>query len=247
MMPAGVNVHDLLGEMLSEQTFPEDISVTDITLDSHHVSTGSLFLSLAKNLKQRSFHLSQAVESGAVVAVYDSMQPLLDEEKKICHEYNVSTYSVNHLSYNIGEIAAKFYGYPSKNLTIIGITGTNGKTSVSHFVAQAFESLNIPCGVIGSLGVGRMNQLRLNGMTTPNPVTLQAVLSDFKRQEIDYVVIEASSHGLKQWRLNSVDIDIAVLTNISRDHLDYHQTMDSYTVAKRRLFQFSSVNHAVIN
>jgi len=127
------------------------------------------------------------------------------------------------------------------------VTGTNGKTSVSQFIAQGLEAAGKPCGVIGTLGVGRLEALAESGMTTPDPVSIQAALAAFCHQSIEYVVIEASSHALEQGRLNSVAIDVAILTNLSRDHLDYHQDMASYADAKQRLFEFSSVKVAVIN
>ena len=247
MMTADVKMQALLKGMFSEQVVSDEISVTNITLDSRQVLPSGLFLLLAKDVEQRLQYLNQAINSGAIAVAFDRQQRFSDEEHKVCQQQNVTLYPVNNLSDNAGEIAARFYGHPSENLTVIAITGTNGKTSVSQFIAQALESLSIPCGVIGTLGVGRVNQLKFTGMTTPDPVTLQAVLADFKTQAINYVVIEASSHALAQGRLNNVDIDIAVLTNLSRDHLDYHQTMASYAAAKQRLFEFASIKHAVIN
>jgi len=247
MMSPGMKMHTLLRGMLSEQAASEDVSVTHITLDSREVLPGGLFLLLAKGGEQRLQYLEQALSRGAIALAYDSERGLTEEEKDVCQQHKVTTYSVNDLSDNAGEIAARFFGRPSDKLTVIAITGTNGKTSVSQFIAQAFESLNIPCGVIGTLGVGRVSQLQFTGMTTPDPVTLQAVLADFRTQAINHVVIEASSHALEQGRLNSVEIDIAVLTNLSRDHLDYHHSMDSYAAAKQRLFQFANIKHAVIN
>ncbi len=237
----------LLNGMLADLTLPNDISVTNITLDSSEISPGSIFLSLAKKSEQRLLYLKQAIENGAVAVAYDSKLPMIYAEKKVCLQYNVGRYSVDNLSHNAGRIAARFYQYPSERITVIGITGTNGKTSVSQLIAQAFELLNIPCGIIGTPGIGRIDNLQSNGMTTPNPVTLQMLLANFEKQEIHHVVIEVSSHALDQGRLNGVDIDIAVLTHLSRDHLDYHQTMEHYAKAKYRLFQFNSIKHMVIN
>ena len=242
-----MDVHELLLGMSSQPIPLNNISLTDITLDSRDISVGSLFLSLEKEGKRRLSYLSQAINNGAVAVVYDSMQPLLCKEKTVCYQHTVSTYSVDNLQYIIGDIAAKFYRYPSDNLSIIGITGTNGKTSVSHFVAQALEFLYIPCGIIGTSGVGRVNQLIFNGMTTPNSVVLQSTFANFRKQGIGHVVIEASSHGLDQGRLNGVHIDIGVFTNLSREHLDYHKSMENYVAAKQHLFQFRSIKHAIIN
>lgn len=242
-----IKLTKLFKGLSSEQIVPDTKTVSSISLDSRTVMAGGLFLLLAKDSAQRLQFLQQAIEKGADVIAYDSEHVLLPTEQELCEQHNVKTYAIDHLSNNAGEIAARFYDYPSKTLTVIAITGTNGKTSVSQFIAQALEFLHMPCGVIGTLGVGRITDLKSTGMTTPDPVTLQSVLAEFKKQAINYVVIEASSHALEQGRLNSVEIDIAVLTNLSRDHLDYHSTMDSYARAKQRLFEFASINKAVIN
>jgi UDP-N-acetylmuramoyl-L-alanyl-D-glutamate--2,6-diaminopimelate ligase len=241
------NLTELFKGLSSKQIVSENIHVSSISLDSRTVMDGGLFLLLAKDSVQRLQFLQQGIEKGAAVIAYDSEYALSADEQELCTQKNISAYAIDNLSDNTGEIAARFYGHPSKTLTIIAITGTNGKTSVSQFIGQALEFLHIPCGVIGTLGVGRITNLKSTGMTTPDPVKLQSVLAAFKKQAINYVVIEASSHALEQGRLNSVDIDIAVLTNLSRDHLDYHPTMDSYARAKQRLFEFASINTAVIN
>ena len=242
-----INLTKLFKGLISEQIVSDTKTVNSISLDSRTVMVGGLFLLLAKDSTQRLQFLQQAIEKGAEVIAYDSEYVLLPSEQELCEQQNVKTYAIDNLSDNAGEIAARFYDHPSKTLTVIAITGTNGKTSVSQFIAQALEFLDMPCGVIGTLGVGRVTDLKSTGMTTPDPVTLQSVLAEFKQQAINYVVIEASSHALEQGRLNSVEIDIAVLTNLSRDHLDYHSTLESYGRAKQRLFEFASINKAVIN
>jgi UDP-N-acetylmuramoyl-L-alanyl-D-glutamate--2,6-diaminopimelate ligase len=241
------NLSELFNGLSSEQIVSDNTNVSSISLDSRTVMAGGLFLLLAKDPSQRLQFLLQAVEKGIAAVVYDNGHVFSDDEQEICEQQNVNIYAIDNLSDNAGEIAARFYGYPSKRLTVIAITGTNGKTSVSQFIAQALEFLGTPCGVIGTLGVGRVTDLQSTGMTTPDPVTLQSVLAEFKQQAVNHVVIEASSHALEQGRLNSVDINIAVLTNLSRDHLDYHPTMDLYARAKQRLFEFASINKAVIN
>ena len=237
----------LLVGMLQDPSILDDINVLGMSLDSRQVQAGWLFFSLATDDSQRMQHMQQALSSGAAVVLFDNDQQLTEQEKLALAHTKIKAYPVKFLSNKIGEIAARFYGHPSLALTVIAITGTNGKTSVSQFVAQALESLDHACGVIGTLGVGRIDNLNDTGMTTPDPVTLQAILADFCQQSINYVVIEASSHALDQGRLNSITIDVAVLTNLSRDHLDYHQDMTGYATAKQQLFDFASVKTAVIN
>ena len=219
------SLNSLLAGMIKDPSQLIDLIMTGITLDSRDVVAGGLFLSLAKNEQQRTQYLQQAVALDAAVILIDAEQTLSQAQQDLIQQNNVQVYKLNNLADKAGEIAARFYGHPSMALTIIAITGTNGKTSVSQFIAQALESLNQPCAVIGTLGFGRLEHLTTTGMTTPDPIRVQAILAEFCQQNIQYVVIEASSHALQQGRLNSVDIDIAVLTNLSHDHLDYHHTM----------------------
>ncbi|MFW5451164.1 MAG: UDP-N-acetylmuramoyl-L-alanyl-D-glutamate--2,6-diaminopimelate ligase [Methylophagaceae bacterium] len=241
------SITTLLVGMLFDPSVIDDVMVTGISLDSRNIQADWLFLSLATDDSLRLKNLQQALSQGAVVVLFENDQALTEDEVIMMDKAEVPAYKINNLSDKAGEIAARFYGHPSLALTVIAVTGTNGKTSVSQFIAQALESLGQSCGVIGTLGVGQVNNLQSTGMTTPDPVSLQAVLADFCSQSIKYVVIEASSHALEQGRLNSVVIDVAVLTNLSRDHLDYHQDMAEYATAKRQLFDFDSIKTAVVN
>ncbi|HDY85395.1 hypothetical protein LCGC14_0551210 [marine sediment metagenome] len=237
----------LLAGMLADPSILADFVVTGLTLDSRRVQSGDLFISLSSDNDQRRLYLEQALTLGAQSVLFDATQALSEQELKVLTDAHVEAYPIKKLADKVGEIAARFYGHPSLAMTVIAVTGTNGKTSVSQFIAQSLEFLGLPCGVIGTLGVGRVSHLQSNGMTTPDPISLQAALADLCQQSIKYVVIEASSHALEQGRLNSVDVDVAVLTNLSRDHLDYHLTMDNYASAKQRLFEMDNIKTAVIN
>ena len=237
----------LLAGMLTDPSVLTDLTVTGLTLDSRKVLGGNLFLSLSVNKEQQTLYIEQALTLGTAVVLFDASQVLSEQDMVALVQNNVKAYPVKSLAEKVGEIAARFYGHPSLAMTVIAVTGTNGKTSVSQFIAQSLEYLGLPCGVIGTLGVGRLNNLQSSGMTTPDPVSLQAALADLCQQAIKYVVIEASSHALEQGRLNSVDVDVSVLTNLSRDHLDYHQDMTNYAAAKQRLFEMDNVKTAVIN
>ena len=237
----------LLAGMMADPSRLEDINVLGLTLDSRQVQKGYLFFSLSLNGNQRTSYLKQALTLGASVVLFDVKEQLTEEEILALEHANVSAHQIKNLAEKVSEIAARFYGHPSMAMTIIAVTGTNGKTSVTQFIAQSLELLAQPCGVIGTLGTGRVNQLQTTGMTTPDPIRVQAALTEFYQQNIKYVVIEASSHALEQGRLNSVDIDVAVLTNLSRDHLDYHQDMASYAAAKKRLFDCATIKTVVIN
>jgi len=223
------------------------VEIRAITLDSRRVEHGGLFFSLAKQVEARTTYLQQAIALGAAVIVTEASIDISDTENKLIRDAGVKHYNVADLAINVSNIAARFYQQPSSNMTVIAITGTNGKTSVSHFIAQALSELNYTPAVIGTLGVGQLDNLINTGMTTPDPVLLQATLADFVEQGVTHVVMEASSHALAQDRLASVDIDVAVFTNLSRDHLDYHNDMPSYGLAKQRLFEFSGLQSVIIN
>jgi UDP-N-acetylmuramoyl-L-alanyl-D-glutamate--2,6-diaminopimelate ligase len=238
---------DLLFEFVDSSVSLENIKIEGLSLDSRNIKTNQLFLSLATQQAQRTDYLQAALHSGAVAVLYDGDTAISDREHAILFQYGVTAYPVNDLANRVSEIAARFYQHPSNEMTVLAVTGTNGKTSVSQFIAQSLESKSIACGVIGTLGVGRISELVSTEMTTPDPITVQATLAAFRQQGIQYVVIEASSHALEQHRLKAVNIDVAILTNLSRDHLDYHGDMAMYAAAKSRLFDFKTLSSVVLN
>jgi UDP-N-acetylmuramoyl-L-alanyl-D-glutamate--2,6-diaminopimelate ligase len=237
----------LLRDWVAEDVVLQESMLTDISMDSRRVTAGCLFLALAKNPADREKHLHQALDKGAFAVLIDASQPLTKSESAMLEEEVVVAYPIENLAQQAGYIAAHFYENPSEHMTVIAVTGTNGKTSVSQFIAQALEGSGMPCGVIGTMGAGRVSDLELTGMTTPDPVSVQRLLAGFELEGCQYVVMEASSHALVQGRLNSIDVNVAVFTNLSRDHLDYHKTMEDYGAAKRRLFEMTSVSKAIIN
>ena len=151
------------------------------------------------------------------------------------------------LKARIGEIAAHVYGEPSRALHMVGVTGTNGKTSVAHWVAQAFSHLGRKTAVIGTVGNGFPAALTPALNTTPDAIELQQRLAHYRQQGATACAMEVSSHGLAQGRVNGTRFNVAVLTNLSRDHLDYHGDMDSYAAAKARLFNWPGLEWVVLN
>ncbi|MHB8823100.1 MAG: UDP-N-acetylmuramoyl-L-alanyl-D-glutamate--2,6-diaminopimelate ligase, partial [Pseudomonadaceae bacterium] len=143
--------------------------------------------------------------------------------------------------------AGRFYGEPSRILHLLGVTGTNGKTSVSQLVAQALDRLGERCGIIGTLGNGFHGELEQGYHTTPDTIGVQATLASLKQHEARAVAMEVSSHGLEQGRVAALAFDVAVFTNLSRDHLDYHGSMEAYAAAKARLFDMPGLRCRVIN
>ena len=146
-----------------------------------------------------------------------------------------------------GGIAHAYFGLPSEQLMMVATTGTNGKTSTAWWVAQALSKLGKRSGVIGTLGVGEPGAVAHTGLTTPDPVTLHATLRRFVDQGFAACAFEASSIGIVEQRLDAVKIDVALFTNFTRDHLDYHGSMEAYWAAKRQLFAWPGLRSAVIN
>jgi UDP-N-acetylmuramoyl-L-alanyl-D-glutamate--2,6-diaminopimelate ligase len=216
-----------------------DIPVAGLSTDSRSIRAGELFIALRGEQHDGRRYLSQAAAAGAVAAlvedaVADSVTPL-------------PTVAIPDLRQRLGEIASRFYGHPSRKMHVAAVTGTNGKTTVSQLLAQLIRAAGYDCGVIGTLGVSLDARAQQSLHTTPDPVALQATLADWAAQAVPFVSMEASSHALDQGRMHGVDVDTAIFTNLSRDHLDYHGDMESYGRAKARLFAFDSLRTVVLN
>jgi len=220
-------------------------SFTSITADSRQVVPGALFLAYPGVHSDGRDYISQAISAGASAVLWEQVGFTWPTN------YAISNVAIADLKKQVGLIAADFYDQPSQKLTMIGITGTNGKTSVSLWIAQCLSLLGQKSAVLGTIGsgiVGASNgTLAESSNTTPDAILLQAMLANFTSQNANAVVMEVSSHGLDQGRVNGVAFDIAVLTNLSRDHLDYHQTMEAYADAKQALFAWPSLTCAVVN
>lgn len=221
---------------------------TTITADSRQVQAGSLFLAYPGTHSDAREYIAQAIKSGAAAVVWEQKDFVWNADWK------VNNLAVAGLKQQVGQIAADYYQHPSRPLTMIGVTGTNGKTSVSQWIAQCLTRLGQKTAVLGTIGNGfvdvqsnRSNMLAEATNTTPDAILLQGMLASFVQQQADAVVMEVSSHGLDQGRVNGVEFDIAVLTNLSRDHLDYHETMEAYAAAKQNLFAWEGLSVAILN
>lgn len=154
---------------------------------------------------------------------------------------------ISHLKLILATLASWFYDNPSMNQRIFAVTGTNGKSSTCHFLAQTLSKLRDKAGVLGTIGNGVFPDLRNSILTTLETLSLQKKLKSFYDEDVDIVVMEASSHAIKQQRIAKVNIQTAIFSNLDLDHLDYHQTMEEYFQVKRQLFMLSSVRYCVIN
>lgn len=215
--------------------------IKHITTDSRKVRQGSLFLAYAGDTSDGRTYIAQAIKKGASAVLWDP------QGFKWNPEWGVENKSIKQLRLQVGNIASQFYNNPSAKLWVIGVTGTNGKTSITHWLSQCFNHLQRKTAVIGTLGNGLPNQLSETSNTTPDAVLLQGMLADYVQQEVEIVAMEVSSHGLHQGRVRGVNFDVAVFSNLSRDHLDYHQTPEAYAAAKRSLFEHKGLKCAVLN
>ncbi|MCG6970737.1 MAG: UDP-N-acetylmuramoyl-L-alanyl-D-glutamate--2,6-diaminopimelate ligase [Gammaproteobacteria bacterium] len=221
-------------------------TVHGLTLDSRKVTSGDVFLACAGHQVHGVYFAPQAIKQGAVAVLVEDHAAVSKEIDELRASAVVPVISVPNLTRLAGVIAERFYDHPSKALTAVGITGTNGKTSCSQFLAQALSE-DKPCGIVGTIGNGLYGKLENASHTTPDAVTLHGMFMRFLQQGAASVVMEVSSHGLVQGRVAGVSFDVAVFTNLSRDHLDYHGDMENYSAAKKQLFQMPGLQHAVIN
>ncbi len=225
--------------------FPQarrDALIRELSLDSRALLPGDLFLAVPGAHSDGRGYIADAIARGAAAVAYEAAgAPPLPAAG------DCVMIPVNGLAAQLSAIAGRFYGDPSRSLELVGVTGTNGKTSVSQLLAQALDRLGQRCGLIGTLGVGFHDDLQCGRHTTPDPLTVQAQLARLKQAGARAVAMEVSSHGLDQGRVEALDFDVAVFTNLSRDHLDYHGDMASYGAVKARLFAWPGLCCRVIN
>ena len=237
---------------LAEHPVETACEITGLNMNSHAIEQGDLFLACAGTQQHGLHYAEEAVAKGAVAVAYEvtAGKELQGEAAEILgrlQDKAIPLIAVRELSLKAGTIAERFYAEPSKAMHVIGITGTNGKTSCSHFLAAVLSTEKLPCGVIGTLGNGKFGQLKTTTHTTPDALSLHKLFADMRDEGLQYVSMEVSSHGLEQGRISGVAFDTAVFTNLSRDHLDYHGDMESYARSKQKLFEQPGLRYAVIN
>jgi UDP-N-acetylmuramoyl-L-alanyl-D-glutamate--2,6-diaminopimelate ligase len=237
--PPSMRLSTLLAGLL-DASFAHDPEIHGITLDSRAVQQGWLFIAVPGARTDGRAYIAGAYSRGAAAVVYeiDGFEPDARSAQAI---------GVRALRQHIGTIADRFYGAPSRKLKVVGVTGTNGKTTTTHLLAQVLDRPEARCGLIGTLGSGFPGQLDPSVHTTPDAVSVQRLMAEFVAAGAKAVCMEVSSHALDQARVAGVAFDIAVFTNLTRDHLDYHGDMDAYAAAKARLFDFPHLKAAVIN
>ena len=213
---------------------------TGLSADSRQVDAGDVFVAIPGARTDGRDYIQAAVARGAAAVLFEAPGPAMAES-------GVPMLAVNQLSRLSGELAHIVYGRPSERLWMVGVTGTNGKTSVSQWIAQAFSLLGRKCGIVGTLGNGFPGELRESPNTTPDAISVHRTLAGFVAAGADVCAMEVSSIGLAEGRTDAVAFDVAVFTNLTRDHLDYHGSMEAYGAAKQQLFAMPGLASAVIN
>jgi len=226
-----MNIAQLLSKIIDTEY---DIEVSGLCLNSHYIQPGDIFIALQGEKNHGTDYINQAIDKGCIAVLIDSKDA----------ECNVPTIRIDNLTSYLYTLASTFYSNATK-VDVIGITGTNGKTSVAFFISQLLNKLGVNTGLIGTLGI--TNNSQHANQTTPDIITLYRALDEYAQNEINTVVLEVSSHGLAQNRVKGLNITQAVFTNFSQDHLDYHQTLKQYKSEKLKLFQLDTLNSVILN
>ncbi len=218
-----------------------DVKLSGLAIDSRRVRSGELFLALPGCATDGRDYIEAAVQAGAAAVLAEAGRNLA--EKSVA----VPVAEIESLHSRAGALIDFALGHPSRNINVIGVTGTNGKSSTVHFIAELLDQLSTGCGIMGTLGQGRVGYLEEMGNTTADILSCHSFAAQMRDQDISWMAAEISSHGLDQGRVNGLHIDTAVFTNLTRDHLDYHKTMDAYAAAKGKLFAHPGLRHAIFN
>jgi len=217
-----------------------DLRICGLNLDSRQVQSGEAFVALRGTRAHGIAFAAEAVARGAALV-------LAEAPAVAGFTPGVPVLWIDDLHARLGEIAARYYGHPSRALRIVGVTGTNGKTSTVQLITQALSRLGRSAASIGTLGAGLYGALDEGERTTPDAISVQRLLARFRDQGATHVAMEVSSHALEQGRVGAVGFEVAAFTNLTRDHLDYHGTMEAYGAAKAKLFALPGVKAAAVN
>jgi UDP-N-acetylmuramoyl-L-alanyl-D-glutamate--2,6-diaminopimelate ligase len=217
------------------------VQIDRLETDSRRVRQGDVFVAFPGERSDGRSYIPQAIAAGARAVVWEA------DGFGWSAQWRVPNVGIAGLRRQLGHLAAHVYGQPSAKMWVVGVTGTNGKTSCSQWIAQCLNRLGSPTAVIGTLGNGFPNALMPATHTTPDAVSLQEEMADLLSRGAQCLSMEVSSHGLEQDRVQGVAFAAALFTNLSRDHLDYHGSMERYGAAKAKLFRWPGLKHAVVN
>jgi UDP-N-acetylmuramoyl-L-alanyl-D-glutamate--2,6-diaminopimelate ligase len=237
---AGMRLATLMPDAASEHAA---IEVRGLQVDSRLLQPGELFLALPGEIHDGRDFMHTAVAAGAAAIIAES--GLTDIQRAATG--GLPLIEVDGLAAQLGSVAARFFDFPARDMHVVGITGTNGKTTTSRLLAQLLRHEYHACGVIGTLGATLNDGVSDVLNTTPDAISLQRQLAQWRGERVAHAVLEVSSHSLVQGRVNALEFDSAVFTNLTHDHLDYHGDMNSYGWAKSQLFQADELKAAIVN
>ncbi len=224
-----------------EQLAALNVTITRLVTDSREIKRGDTFVAYPGEKSDGRQFIAEAIARGANAVIWEAGHFAWDGA------WHVPNLGISDLRHRAGWLADTVYGAPSEKLWVVGITGTNGKTSTSHWIARALNETGRQCALIGTLGNGFVDALQASANTTPDAIRVHGLLANYLHDGAQAVAMEVSSHALSQGRVNAVRFDVAMLTNLSRDHLDYHGDMQSYADAKRKLFDWHQLGFVVLN
>ncbi len=249
--PYHIMLSDLLRSLV-ECDLSHDVAIVGVTADSRLIKPGYLFIAYPGNQCDGRDYIDSAVKAGASAILMESPTGKDGSQLRTflvgaTEKRTVPIIYVLNLQNLYGVFVSRFYKDPSRQLTVVGVTGTNGKSSVTYLYQCALNSLGIKTGSIGTLGLGIAGKTEFNDYTTPDAGMLHQQLAKMRDSHVEQVMMEVSSHGLDQCRVNGCIFDTAILTNVSRDHLDYHVTHEDYLDSKAKLFAKPFLRNIVVN
>ncbi len=241
-----MTLSQLLKDVCDSEFLPE-VEVKGLALDSRQVEPGYVFVALEGHFEHGLAYAEAAISRGAIAVLCDAQYDQYCQQILAKISTRTVCVAIKHLPLKLSQLANVFYDCPSEKLFVSGVTGTDGKTTVSHFIAQSMQSSDASAALIGTLGNGLINKLDKSAQTTPDMLSLQRMLAQYVDAGASSVSMEVSSHGLDQNRVDGVAFDVAILTNLSRDHLDYHGDLQTYKQAKKKLFTSAATKALVLN
>ncbi len=227
-----MKLNSLVKHIVHDKKDLSNINIHKICTNSKNVEKGSLFVAINGEEHDGHNYINEAIKNGAAAVISNG---------KDIGKLPVPNLRVSNTRLAASKVAAEFYNYPSKELKIIGITGTNGKTTTASLIYSILKQSNFKAAQLGTLGVIADGFDKNKTLTTPDPITLHKILRDLSNNSFTHVVMEVSSHALDQFRVADIDFDISIFTNLSKEHLDYHNDMETYFKTKSRLFRMMPI------
>ncbi len=236
-----MDLHKLLQDVVSVELSTKPIR--GLSVNSQSIQPGEVFIALKGHQNDGRKYINDALANGACAVLCEAkdLDPFSYQKRA-----DVPVVAIENLQEIVPLLAKRFYGGHNA-LHVIGVTGTNGKTTTCYLLAQALSRLGQPCAISGTVGYGFIDALKPSPLTTPDPIALHKMLLALKAKEAKFLAMEVSSIGIEERRVDGIDFVSAHFTNLTQDHLDYHQTMETYGLAKQKLFRYASLNRAIIN